>query len=54
MRIDRLTNDFIQGESAVDPKQLPYSCQYCDYSSVCRAHHQSVDAAVNHAGPNDD
>lgn len=35
-----LAEDFIAGKAAVEPKNPPQTCQYCELSSVCRVHHQ--------------
>ncbi|MEH6909394.1 MAG: PD-(D/E)XK nuclease family protein [Oceanicoccus sp.] len=37
-----LASDFVAGKSAVDPRNPPQTCQYCDFSSVCRINHQQV------------
>ena len=37
-----LAQDFIAGNSAVDPKARPQTCQYCDLASVCRVNHQQL------------
>lgn len=31
-----LAKSFIAGDASVDPKKPPATCQYCEYSSVCR------------------
>lgn len=38
--LSALAQDFIDGKSAVDPKQRNKTCQYCDLSAVCRIGHQ--------------
>ena len=35
-----LAKDFINGQAEVDPKHPPQTCQYCDFSSVCRIRHR--------------
>lgn len=37
-----LAKDFIAGRADVDPKKTPQTCQYCDFSSLCRVAHQPV------------
>lgn len=37
-----LANDFVAGKAAVNPRNPPQTCQYCDFSSVCRINHQQV------------
>jgi len=34
--LERLAQEFIQGEARVSPKQPSTTCTYCDFSSVCR------------------
>ncbi len=34
--LSALADDFIAGKAMVDPKQRPKTCDYCDYSSICR------------------
>lgn len=38
--LTRLAKDFIAGKSAVDPKQPPQTCQYCQLGPLCRVNHQ--------------
>jgi ATP-dependent helicase/nuclease subunit B len=40
--LSSLARDFISGKSAVDPKQSPQTCQYCDLASVCRVNHREL------------
>lgn len=40
--LQRLAQAFVNGDSLVDPKDLNKSCQYCDYSSLCRIEHGEV------------
>jgi ATP-dependent helicase/DNAse subunit B len=37
-----LANDFVAGKAAVDPRNPPQTCQYCDFSSACRVDHQQA------------
>jgi ATP-dependent helicase/nuclease subunit B len=38
--LSALAQDFIAGNVVIDPKKQPASCQYCDYSAVCRINHR--------------
>ena len=40
--LSALAQDFIAGNSVVDPKQPPQTCQYCELAPVCRVNHQEV------------
>lgn len=42
--LTELANDFIQGKAHVDPKSVSLSCQYCDFSSICRVGHKKVES----------
>jgi len=36
--LDELGADFLRGDAAVDPKQLPNTCTYCRLQPLCRIH----------------
>jgi len=38
--LSALAQDFIAGNVEIDPKKQPVSCQYCDYSALCRINHR--------------
>jgi ATP-dependent helicase/nuclease subunit B len=42
----RLAVAFAEGEAAVDPKQYPQTCRYCDVKPLCRIH-ERLDTALS-------
>lgn len=44
--IERLAQDFIDGEAGVNPKQYPQTCTYCELKPLCRIG-ESLEAAVD-------
>lgn len=42
--LSALASDFIEGKADIDPKKAMLSCQYCNFSSVCRINHQELSA----------
>lgn len=48
--LSSLANDFIAGKSAVDPKSVLASCQYCDLAPVCRVNHESSPSDIEVQG----
>ncbi|HTD91938.1 MAG TPA: hypothetical protein VK663_14830, partial [Burkholderiales bacterium] len=47
----RLAAGFVAGDAAVDPKNYPQTCRYCDVQPFCRIHERLENTLAGDSKP---